>query len=119
LARQTMQLSDGRKTVLRCTADSTHCAIAAYRGSRDRPDNKFADAVLTSVAKSDAPDFDMPDDVGDCSDCKFEAALDGTSLISPDADRLLGSITNSARPMAAPSRDDGLFVRRLPERRPQ
>jgi hypothetical protein len=27
------------------------CAIAAYRGSWDRPDNKFADAVLTPVAK--------------------------------------------------------------------
>jgi hypothetical protein len=85
-ARQMMQLSDGRKTIPRCTADSTHYAIAAYRGSRDRRDNKFADAVLTSVAKSDAPDFDMPDDAGRRSDASSKQ-LDGTSLISPDADQ--------------------------------
>jgi hypothetical protein len=36
--------------------------IAAYRGSWDHPDNKFADAAQTSVAKGDAPNFDMPDD---------------------------------------------------------
>jgi hypothetical protein len=43
------------------------CAIAAYHNSWDRPDNKFADAVLTSVAKGDALNFDMPDDVAERS----------------------------------------------------
>jgi len=27
------------------------------------PDNKFADAVLASVATGDAPNFDMPDEL--------------------------------------------------------
>ena len=62
-ARQIAQLIDRCKTVPRFTADSIHCAIAAYRGSWEHPDNKFADAVLTSVAKGDAPNFDMPDDI--------------------------------------------------------
>jgi hypothetical protein len=55
------------KLTPRFTANSIHCAIAAYGGSWDRPDNKFADAVLTSVATGDAPNFDMPDDIGDRS----------------------------------------------------
>ncbi len=39
---------------------------AAYHGSWNHPDNKFADAVATSAANGDAPNFDMPDntDVG-------------------------------------------------------
>jgi hypothetical protein len=48
-------------------ADSKHCAIAGYHGSWDRPDNKFADGVLTSVAKGDAPHVDVPGDIGDRS----------------------------------------------------
>jgi hypothetical protein len=151
-ARQITQLVDRCKTVLRFTADSTRCAIAAYRGSWDRPDNKFADAVLTSVAKGDAPNFDMADEIGDRSDdvaaeppvagqhisTPRSAASDDqqqgwssalfparskqfttTSSSSPDADRLQESGTLGAHPMAASSHDDGLFVHRSPERRPQ
>jgi hypothetical protein len=151
-ARQITQLVERCRVVPPFTADSTHCAIAAYRGSWDRPDNKFAEAVLTSVAKGDAPNFDMPDEIGDRSnDVAAEAAAVGqhistrrsaasddqlrgwssalfpprskqftnTTSSSPDADRLQEPGTLSAHPMAAPSRDDGLFVRRLSERRPQ
>jgi len=52
----------------RCSAtqslpnDPIHCALAAYHGSWEGPDSKFADAVLASVAKGDAPNFDMPGD---------------------------------------------------------
>jgi hypothetical protein len=67
-ARQIMQLSERCKVVPRFTANSMACAIAAYHGSWDHPDNKFADAVLTSMANGDAPNFDMPDDIGDRSD---------------------------------------------------
>jgi hypothetical protein len=45
-ARQITQLAKRCKVDARLTADSTHCAIAAYRGSWERPDNRFADAVL-------------------------------------------------------------------------
>jgi hypothetical protein len=61
-ARQITQLSEGCRAIPRLTANSIHCAIAAYHGSWDSPDNKFADAVLASVAKGDAPNFDMPDE---------------------------------------------------------
>src|SRR6202795_3629857 len=63
-ARKVTQLIDRCKITSRFTAHSIHCAIAAYGGSWDRPDNKFADAVLTSAATGDAPNFDMPDDIG-------------------------------------------------------
>ena len=151
-ARQITQLSDRCKAVPRLTGNPTHCAIAAYHGSWDRPDNKFADAVFTSVAKGDAPNFDMPDDVGDRPDdtatelsvgrqrvstarstglddqqqawssALFPARskqMDGTSSSNPDADPLQASRTMSARPVGAPSLESDLFVRRLPERRPQ
>jgi hypothetical protein len=54
-ARQITQLVDRCKTVPSFKVDPLHCAIAAYRGSWDRPDNKFADAVATSAANGDAP----------------------------------------------------------------
>ena len=50
----------------RCKATSNanpiYCAIAAYRGSWDRPDAGFADAVRITVEKGNAPNFDMPKD---------------------------------------------------------
>jgi hypothetical protein len=155
-ARQIAELVDRCKTVPAFRADPIHCAIAAYRGSWDRPDNKFADAVQTSTVKGDAPNFDMPDDsyVGS-GDVAPETALatqravttpsiasddqqqgwssplfparsqqlgrvsTSTNSSSPDADRLQESSEFSAHPMTPRLRDDDLFVRRLPERRPQ
>jgi len=67
-ARQITLLVKRCSVLPRLTVDSTRCAIAAYRGSREPPDNKFADAVLASLAKGDAPNFDMPDEIGDRSD---------------------------------------------------
>jgi hypothetical protein len=40
--------------------DATFCAVAVYRGSWAQPDVKFATDVAASVAKGDAPNFDMP-----------------------------------------------------------
>jgi len=59
-ARQIAQLAERCRASPHFKDDPVYCAIAAYRGSRDRPDNAFADAVRTSVAKNDAPDFEMP-----------------------------------------------------------
>ncbi len=61
-ARQLTQLMHRCKSDPRFAANPIHCAIAAYRGSWEHPDNKFADAVLTSVAKGDPPNFDMSDE---------------------------------------------------------
>jgi hypothetical protein len=36
------------------------CAIAAYRGSWEKPDIKFAAAVAKSLVMKNAPNFDMP-----------------------------------------------------------
>jgi hypothetical protein len=151
-ARQITLLVERCKVLPRFTVDSTRCAIAAYRGSWDHPDNKFADAVLASLAKGDAPNFDVPDEIGDRSDdvatepsvagrrisgarsaagddqqqgwssALFPARskqFDGTNSGSADADRLHDSSTLSTRPIAMPSHNDRLFVRRLPDRRPQ
>jgi hypothetical protein len=62
-ARQVTELVERCKIAAPLTADPARCAIAAYGGSWDHPNNKFADAVLTSAAKGDAPDFDMPGEI--------------------------------------------------------
>ncbi|HWO86939.1 MAG TPA: hypothetical protein VNN75_10710 [Stellaceae bacterium] len=59
-ARQIAQLAEHCKTSPHVSGDPIYCAIAAYHGSWERPDNAFAHAVRTSVAKNDAPDFEMP-----------------------------------------------------------
>jgi len=63
-ARQIAQFGERCKTSPRFKGDPTYCAIAAYHGAWDRPDTAFADAVRTSAAKNDAPDFEMPKDTG-------------------------------------------------------
>jgi len=63
-AAQIAKLADRCKSHPRLKADTTFCAVAVYRGSWEQPDVKFAEAVATSVAKGDAPDFDMPKDTG-------------------------------------------------------
>jgi hypothetical protein len=155
-ARQITQLVDRCRTAPSFKADPVHCAIAAYRGSWDRPGNKFADAVVTSAANGDAPNFDMPNttDVGsgelvpearvagqhastaspgapDDQQRGWSSALfpprskpfgrvsTSTSLSTPDPDRLQESSELGAPARTARSPDDGLFVRRLRERRPQ
>ena len=59
-ARQIAQLAERCKTSSHFNGDPVSCAIAAYHGSWERPDNAFADAVKKSVANNDAPDFEMP-----------------------------------------------------------
>jgi hypothetical protein len=61
-SRQIAELVERCSTAKPSGNGPIHCAIAAYRGSWERPDRKFADAVLASVAKGNAPDFDMPGD---------------------------------------------------------
>jgi hypothetical protein len=44
-------------------SDPIFCAVAVYRGSWKQPDVKFAQAVTASVARGDAPNFDLPKDI--------------------------------------------------------
>jgi hypothetical protein len=63
-ARQIVQFAELCRTSTRSQGDPIRCAVAAYHGSWDRPDNRFADVVLATVAKDDAPDFEMPAGAG-------------------------------------------------------
>jgi hypothetical protein len=62
--RQIAELAERCKTSPHFNGDPIYCAIAAYRGSWERPDNAFAAAVRTSVVNNDAPDFEMPAETG-------------------------------------------------------
>jgi hypothetical protein len=61
-AQRITRLADRCKTHPRLKADPTFCSVAVYRGSWQRPDIKFAEAVAATVARGDAPNFDMPRD---------------------------------------------------------
>ncbi|MFL9824189.1 hypothetical protein [Rhodoplanes sp. SY1] len=63
-ARQIVQLRTRCEASGRTDVAPISCALAAYRGSWERPDTRFAAAVRASVANGDAPDFDMPEDTG-------------------------------------------------------
>jgi hypothetical protein len=62
--RRIAQLGLLCRTSARSKGDPNRCAIAAYHGSWERPDNGFADIVLGTAAKGDAPDFEMPEGTG-------------------------------------------------------
>src|SRR5262249_33240078 len=61
-AQKIAELRERCKTSPHLKGDPTYCAVAVYRGSWQRPNSTFADAVRTSVVKNDAPDFEMPAD---------------------------------------------------------
>ena len=61
-AERIAKLSDRCKAHPRLKGDPMLCAVAAYCGSWARPDLKFAEAVMATAAKGDAPNFDMPKD---------------------------------------------------------
>ena len=61
-AQRIVKLADRCKAHPRIKGDPILCAVAIYRGSWDRPDAKFAESVMATAAKGDAPNFDMPKD---------------------------------------------------------
>jgi hypothetical protein len=61
-AQRIARLADRCKTHPHLKADPNFCAVAVYRGLWQRPDIKFSEAVAATVAKGDAPNFDMPRD---------------------------------------------------------
>jgi hypothetical protein len=75
-ARPITQLAERCKTTSK--PDPIYCAVAAYRGSCDRPDPRFADAVRATVEKGSAPNFDMPKDAYfDSNDVAFDTLRPG------------------------------------------
>ena len=107
-ARQITQLAERCKTATK--PDPIYCAIAAYRGSWDRPDTRFADAVQATVEKGNAPNFDMPKDAYfDASDIASDTLMHAphSALPAPDStpdDRALGG--SSALFPAKPAKPD-------------
>lgn len=59
-AIQISKLTGRCKSHPRLKADPMLCSIAVYRGSWERPDVRFATDVAATVAKGEAPNFDMP-----------------------------------------------------------
>ena len=92
-ARQITQLAERCKATSK--PDPIYCAVAAYRGSWDRPDPRFADAVRATVEKGSAPNFDMPKDAYfDSNDVAFvkltpgpDATLSAPALTPDDRER--------------------------------
>jgi hypothetical protein len=73
-ARQITKLADRCKAASK--PDTIYCAIAAYRGSWQRPNIGFAEAVRTTVQKGNAPNFEMPKDAySDTSDVASETSM--------------------------------------------
>lgn len=84
-AQRIARLADRCKTHPRLKADPTFCGVAVYRGSWQRPDVKFAEAVAATVAKGDAPNFDMP------KDTNIELLDIGSETVPPSNDSPLAS----------------------------
>jgi hypothetical protein len=88
-AQRIARLADRCKGHPRLKTDPNFCAVAVYRGSWQQPDVKFAQAVVATVAKGDAPNFDMP------KDANIELLDIGSEIPPPSDDSLLGSISAS------------------------
>jgi hypothetical protein len=84
-AQRIARLADRCKTHPRLKADPTFCGVAVYRGSWQRPDVKFAEAVVATVTKGDAPNFDMR------RDANIELLDIGSETLTPSNDFLLAA----------------------------
>ena len=88
-ARQITRLAEPCKISTR--PDPIYCAIAVYRGSWDRPDTRFVDAVRATVEKGNAPNFDLPKDAYfDTSDIASSAPAALNPPASTPDDRVRG-----------------------------
>jgi Transglycosylase SLT domain len=88
-AQRIARLADRCETRRRPKTDRLFCAVAAYHGSWEQPDVKFAEAVIASSAKGNTPNFDMPNDINvELLDIASEAA-------APSNDSVLGSVSAS------------------------
>ena len=100
-ARQIAQFAELCRTSSRSTEDPIHCAVAAYHGSWAQPDYGFADVVRTTVAKGDAPDFEMPAGTG----------IDTADISSSRQSASHGTVS---APPSSPTPDDSERARQSP-----
>ena len=105
-ARQIAQVIERCTAIPHFKADPLYCAIAVYRGSWERPDTIFADAVKASVVKGDAPNFDILQDgdfdSSDIASHTLKPGRDGAqtapALSSDDRERGRSSALFPAKP---------------------
>jgi len=118
-ARQIAQLAERCTSTLHFQQDPSWCAVAAFRGSWERPDVKFADAVKESVLKGDSPDFEMPKEAGLPADAVSSRPLRPTATPSASSAKTenedLASVWSSNLFPVKPVSDDTLR-RATPER---
>ena len=87
-AQRMAKLVDWCNTHRRLKNDPIFCAVAVYRGSWEQPDVKFAEAVIASAAKGDAPNF-LPKDIN------VEFLDIASETPPPSDDPFLGSVSAS------------------------
>jgi hypothetical protein len=87
-ARQLARLAKYCKSASK--PDQIYCAIAAYHGSWDRPDMRFAGSVRATVEKGNAPNFDMP------KDAYFDGSDTASDTLSSDPDASLSAPVSTA-----------------------
>jgi hypothetical protein len=120
VARAASQIS---QLVERCNRESKpdplSCAVAAYHGSWDRPDTRFARAVRATVHKNNAPNFDMPD-VGDfdahdvvpgAMSSRRDAARTARGAVRKDQERAQSSGLFPAKPTTTDNTSTGVGER--------
>jgi hypothetical protein len=104
-ARQIAQLGERCRSPACFKADPIYCAIAAYHGSWERPNTIFVDAVRATVAKSDAPNFSVPQDAyfdsGDTLTRDRDGTLAAPAVSSDDRERGWASALFPAKPPQA------------------
>jgi hypothetical protein len=88
-AQRIAKLASRCKAHPRLKGDLMLCAVAVYRGSWERPDVKFAESVMATTAKGDAPNFDMP------KDTSIEFLDIGSDTTPPPNDPPLGTYSAS------------------------
>ena len=88
-AQRIVELVDRCNTHRRLKTDPTFCAVAVYRGSWRQPDVRFAEAVIASAVKGDAPNFDLPKDIN------VEFLDIASETPPPSNDPFLGSVSAS------------------------
>jgi hypothetical protein len=88
-AQRIAKLVDRCNMHRRLKNDPIFCAVAVYRGSWEQPDVKFAEAVIASAVKGDAPNFDLPTEVN------VEFLDIASETPPPSNDPFLGSVSAS------------------------
>jgi hypothetical protein len=89
-ATQLAKLTERCKAHPRLKSDPTFCAVAVYRGSWEKPDVDFADAVEISFVRGNTPNCDVSNDTGiEFIDIASDTPAPPADSASPESARVL------------------------------